>query len=318
MTKNKMKLQQSSTNEKSACSRNGEETLFTFMTNVIDRLIQLNQFGTAHNYKAAFQSFRKFRNGINLKLEHLDSVLIEDYQTFLKISGLTPNSISFYLRILRAVYNRAVERGFTKDQHPFKSVFTGMEKTRKRAIRITELKQIKSLDLRDNPSLNFARDIFLFLFYCRGMSFIDAAYLKKSDIRNGVLTYRRHKTGQRIDVKIIHQIGDFIERYSSSSTGLLLPIITQPDNNERRQYESALRKINRNLKIIGEKASLSIPLTTYVARHSWATLASTKGIPINIISDALGHESIATTQIYLASIDSSIIDQANEIVLNGL
>ena len=274
-----------------------ENTFFIFMENVIVRLSQLGHTGTANNYRAALGSFKRFRAHEDIPIGAIDHVIMEDYQAYLNAAGLAPNSTSFYMRILRAVYNRAVEQEPAIDRKPFRTVFTGTEKTRKRAISIGDIRRIKDLDLSRRPNLEFARDVFLFLFLCRGMSFIDAAFLRKSDIQNGVLTYRRHKTGQQLQVKIIRQI---------------------PGKDERKQYESALRRVNKSLKTIAEMAELPVTLTTYVTRHTWATIAKSKNVPVNVISDALGHDSVTTTQIYLASIDSSIIDNANELVVSEL
>lgn len=296
----------------------GENTFFIFMENAIERLRQLNHSGTAKNYSAALGSFKRFRNSEDIPIGSIDHILMEDYQAYLKSAGLTPNSISFYMRILRAVYNRAVEHELTIDRNPFRTVFTGVEKTRKRAISISDIKRIRDLDLSPKPNLEFARDLFLFLFLCRGMSFIDAAFLKKSDIRNGILSYRRHKTGQSLHIKVIRQIEEIINRYSNKDSPYLLPIITRPHCDERRQYETALRRINKSLKTIAGMVKLPIPLTTYVSRHAWASIAKSKNIPVNVISDALGHDSIATTQIYLASIDTSTIDRANELIIKDL
>ena len=295
-----------------------EVSFFTFLESVIVRLQQLKHTGTAKNYRAALGSFKRFRNNEDIPIEAIDQITMEDYQAYLKSAGLTPNSISFYTRILRAVYNRAVEQELTKDRKPFRTVFTGMEKTLKRAILISDIKRIRDLDLSLNSSLEFARDIFLFLFFCRGMSFIDAAFLKKTDIQNSILTYRRHKTSQVLHIKIIKPIKELIDRYSSKDLPYLLPIITRSNRNERKQYETALRRINNFLKLIANMVKLPIPLTTYVARHAWATIAKSKNVPINVISDALGHDSIATTQIYLASIDTSVIDKANELIIKDL
>ena len=168
------------------------------------------------------------------------------------------------------------------------------------------------------PDLEFARDMFLFLFLCRGMSFIDAAYLKKEDIRGGILTYRRQKTGQALHIKIIEPIKELVDRYSDKESPYLLPVITRPEDDVRRQYERALRRVNNALKTIAKKVRLDVPLTTYIARHSWASIAKSKNVPVNVISDALGHDSIATTQIYLATIDASTIDKANEIIVKDL
>lgn len=296
----------------------GEISLFPFMEDTIDRLRQLNRIGTANNYRAALGSFRRFLEDRDIPLETVDSVLMEEYQIRLKSDGLAQNSISFYMRILRAVYNRAVRLGLTADRRPFHTVFTGMEKTRKRAIPVSDIKRIRHLDLSSHPHLAFARDMFFFLFFCRGMSLIDAAFLRKTDISGGILSYSRHKTGQQLHIKVIRQIRDLLERYPSPGSPYLLPVITEPGNNERRQYETVLRRTNKALKTVGEMAGLSIRLTTYVARHSWATIAKTKNIPVNIISDALGHESIATTQIYLASIGTFAIDRANDLVTKDL
>ena len=295
-----------------------ENTLFRFMEDVIGRLRQLKHTGTAKNYLAALGSFKRFRDNEDIALNAIDQITMEDYQAYLKSIGLSANSVSFYMRILRAVYNRAVEQELTRNRKPFRTVFTGTERTLKRAISINDIKCIKNLDLSLKPNLEFARDIFLFLFFCRGMSFIDAVFLKKTDIQNGVLTYRRHKTNQVLHIKVIKPIKELIDRYSSKDSPYLLPFINYSVSDERKQYETALRRINNTLKIIANMAKLPVTLTTYVSRHTWATIAKSKNVPINVISDALGHDSIVTTQIYLASIDMSVIDRVNELIIKDL
>ena len=295
-----------------------QNTLFDFMQCVIQRLKQLNHIGTAHNYSAALNSFMRFRCGENISIDTIDKTLIEDYEAYLKTIGLTPNSISFYMRIMRAVYNRAIEQGIADDKRPFRNVFTGTEKTQKRAISLADMKRIRNLNLMLKPNLEFARDVFLFLFYCRGMSFVDAAFLRKSDVKNGTLIYRRHKTGQLLHIKIVKQISEIINCYSDKTSPYLLPILSESSADKRKQYESALRRVNNGLKEIGELLKLPIQLTTYVSRHSWATIAKQKNVPISVISDALGHDSESTTQIYLASIDSSVINDANDPIVSGL
>ncbi len=292
-------------------------SFFNFMESVILRHEQLNRKGTAKNYHAALESFRRFRLDEEIDIEDIDSTLMEDYEAWLRENHLAPNSISFYMRILRAVYNRAVAQGLTQDRKPFQTVFTGMEKTRKRAISFKEIKRIHDLELSSRPHLEFARDIFLFLFYCRGMSFVDAAYLKKSDISCGVLSYRRQKTSQLLHIRVEPEIREIIDRYSKQDSLYLLPLI-YPFGDERKQYESALRKINSNLKEVGRMANIDKPLTTYVSRHSWATIAKQKNVSLSVISEALGHDSETTTQIYLSSIDLATIDKANRLIINGL
>lgn len=295
-----------------------ELSFFNIMQKSIIRLLQQNRIGTAKNYSAALGSFRNFRCNEDIPIDAIDYAVMEDYQSYLRMKGLALNSISFYMRILRAVYNHSVESGIISDRKPFRHVFTGMEKTFKRAISIKNIRFIKDLDLSFKPNLEFARDMFMFLFYCRGMSFIDAAFLKKSDVVDNILFYRRHKTGQQLRIRMVPVIKDILDRYSDSQSPYLLPIITVSGKDGRIQYEAALRRINNGLRTIAKMLGMDTPLTTYVTRHAWASIAKAKNIPITVISDALGHDSIATTQIYLASIDATMIDKANEMIINDL
>ena len=161
----------------------------------------MGKIRTSETYTAALKSFSSFMKGSDILFGELSSDLLMEYEAYLKNRGNSPNTISFYMRILKAVYNRAVENGLTGQRNLFKSVYTGVEKTLKRAIHLNDIRRIKRLDLSLKPHLDFARDMFLFCFYTRGMSFVDMAYLKKGDIANGILTYRRKKTGQQLFIR---------------------------------------------------------------------------------------------------------------------
>lgn len=295
-----------------------QASFFNFMERAIERLRRLNRSATAKNYTSALHSFRLFKQNTDIGIEAIDHLLIEDYQSFLASTGITPNSTSFYMRILRAVYNRAVNGLHLTDRKPFRTVFTGTEKTLKRAVSSDYIRLLIELGLPRAHRLELARDLFLFLFLGRGMSFIDAAFLKKTDIRNGVLTYRRHKTGRMLYIKVTMQMKDIIDRHTDKDSPYLLPVITRPGTDERRQYETALRNLNKSLKTIAGMIKQPVTLTTYVSRHAWATIAKSKNIPIHVISEALGHESVVTTQIYLDSIDAAVIDDANEMIIQDL
>ena len=160
--------------------------------------------------------------------------------------------------------------------------------------------------------------MFLFSFYTRGMSFVDMAYLKKRNLHNGILTYRRKKTGQQLSIKWEKCMQDILDKYPANPTEYLLPVIISTQKDERKQYRSALTLTNRKLKTISDLVHSPYPLSMYVARHSWASIAKSKNIPISIISEGMGHDSETTTQIYLASLDSSIIDKANHRIINDL
>ena len=239
------------------------------------------------------------------------------YEAYLKTREVRMNTISFYMRNLRAVYNRAVEKGLTTQQYPFRHVYTGVDKTVKRAIPIKAIKALKDLDLATNSALDFARDMFMFSFYTRGMSFVDMAYLKKTDIKNGILTYRRRKTGQELSIKWEKCMAEIIAKYPENKTDFLLPIIKE-EGNERRQYDNALHLVNYRLKELSTMLKLQRPLTMYVARHSWASAAKAKNVPLSVISEGMGHDSEATTQIYLASLETSVVDKANKMILGLL
>lgn len=304
--------------EKFNSHANGQ-SLFGFMQDIIRQLKQLGKVRTSETYTAALASFMKFREGQDILLGEIDSDIMMLYEAWLKGKGICPNSTSFYMRILRAVYNRAVEKELTEQKYPFKHVYTGIDKTVKRAVPLKEIKHIKELDLTLKPHLEYARDMFLFSFYTRGMAFIDMAYLKKSDLKNGILTYRRRKTGQQLTIKWEKCMEEIVSKYKNAyNTEYLLPIIVNPLVDARKQYRNAIYRVNTALKDIAKSVGLSIALTMYCTRHSWASIAKTKNIPISVISEGMGHDSEETTRIYLASLDTSIVDKANSLIIKSL
>ena len=294
------------------------EYLFPFMQETIVQLQKLGKTRTAETYQSALASFMRFREEKDVLISHIKDNLIVAYENSMKASGLSSNTTSFYMRILRAVYNRAVKQGITKQKYPFQYVYTGVAKTRKRAVDISIVRRLAEMDLDRNPSAALARDMFLFSFYTRGMSFVDMAYLRKSDLSHGVLEYRRRKTGQNLFIRWEKCMDEIVSSYDNPSSFYLLPIITTYDTDERQQYINMSHKINRSLKSLGKKLGLPTPLTMYVARHTWANAARKKKIPISVISEGMGHTSEMTTRIYLSSLDADIIDRANKKILRLL
>lgn len=294
-------------------------SFFNFMAEAISKLKKDGRIRTSETYTTALNSFVRFRNGEDVMLDAFNQDLMESYESYLQVKGLVPNSTSFHLRILRAVYNKACERGLaTATANPFSHVYTGVEKTAKRAVDIGTIRRIKNLDLTTDKSADYARDMFMLSFYMRGMSFIDLAYLKKSDLADGAMTYRRHKTGQKLTVRWTKEMQDILDKYPMNATEYLFPIITSHTANPRSQYRNRHYTVNRHLKTVARRIGLKQPLTTYVARHSWASIAKSQGIPLSIISEGLGHDNEQTTQIYLATLDTSAVDQANDLILSAL
>ena len=291
----------------------------SFARQLIQELKKIGKRRTAETYTTALNSFLRFRGERDLLFEEVDSNLMVEYETFLKGINVCPNSSSFYMRNLRAIYNRAVERELTVQRYPFKHVYTGVDKTVKRAVPLKVIRRIRDLDLTLSPVLDYARDLFMFSFYTRGMAFVDMAYLKKKDLQNGVLVYRRQKTGQQLFIKWEKPMQEIVGKYPEDSfSPYLLPVLKYPFKDTHKHYRNVMSGINRNLKEIARLADISLPLSMYCARHSWASAAKGKNIPISVISEGMGHDSEATTQIYLASLDNSVVDKANASILSGL
>ena len=296
-----------------------EQSLFNFMQATIAHLKQMGKMRTAENYSYALKSFTQFRRGKDIPLSEVDADLMQLYEAYLQGKGAVRNTSSFYLRIFRAVYNRALEKGLTEQRNPFRHVYTGVDKTAKRAIPLSAIKRMKCLDLSLQPNLEYARDMFLFSFYTRGMAFVDMAYLRKKDLQNGTLSYRRRKTGQQLVIKWERQMQEIISKHpTDNSCTYLLPILKYPYRDTHKHYRNILSGINRNLKEVAKLAGITISLSMYCARHSWASVAKGKHIPLSVISEGMGHDSESTTQIYLASLDNALVDNANAQILKSL
>lgn len=296
----------------------GRPSLFAYMRQEVERHRDAGRQRTSEAYASAMRSFGRFRGGADMMLDSIDSPTMQAYEAYLLATGVVKNTVSFYMRILRAVYSRAVEEGLVEQRHPFRRVYTGIDRTAKRAIPLSAIRRLSQLDLTGSPVHAYARDMFMFSFYTRGMSFVDLAFLRKSDLDRGVLCYRRRKTGQLLAIKWERHMQEIVDRYSRESSGYLLPVIDPSRGNERRQYMSALFLVNRKLKDLGREMALGMPLTMYVARHSWASIAREQRVPLSVISEGMGHESETTTRIYLASLDTSVVDNANAMILGLL
>lgn len=297
-----------------------ENTLSTFIKSIIVQLQQNHQHCTARNYQSTLNSFMRFRGGEDMPLDMMDATIIQSYEAWLKNQSICRNTSSFYMRILRAIYNRAVEKNLVTQQHPFRHVYTGIDKTRKRAVDLGMIKSLKQMDLTGKQSQSFARDMFLMSFCLRGISFVDLAKLRKTDIRGGYLYYTRSKTRQSLCVKWEPIMQEITDKYKPQveSSEYLFPILSDDSTFNNNAYRNAQMRIGYNLKAIAKTLGLKENLTLYVARHSWATIARDSNVPVSVISEALGHDSELTTQIYLQSIQTSEVDKANASILGQL
>lgn len=304
-----------------------------YLRSEYDHQRQNGHICVASNYRSAANSFARFlktKGQKDMSFKKLTSLMIADYESWLQTNGLCKNTTSFYIRTLQSIYNKAVQQGLTEDRRPFANVYRGIAKTTKRAIAPYEVCRLKALDIRtalikkghtgkrlDNlqQQLAFARDIFIFSFCARGLTFVDLAHMRKSNIKGGMLAYVRRKTKQRIEVQIEVQMQEIINRHPSR-TEYLLPILTKTEGKETiyQQYRYALYRYNTHLEMLGELLG-GLKLTSYVSRHSWASAAHQQHVPLSIISQSMGHDSEKTTEIYLKSLECNIINKANHELL---
>lgn len=296
------------------------KTVFMFLQEQVVNKELMMRHGTARTYSNAYRRFKAFRNDVDLTFDQLTPGMIEHFEAWFIHRRLKQNSIRCYLRTLNTMFSKALEEGLLRNRNLFSRVHLSYVPTAKRAIGEKEMRMIAKLQLREGSTLALARDIFVFSYYMRGMSFVDIAYLRKTDLRNGMWTYSRMKTNQSLTVEWEEAQQRIIDRYTSKTkdSRYLFPVIKQEDGTEYEQCQRMQLNINRALKKIGERIGLKIPLTTYVARHTWASVARNVNVPVSVISVGMGHRSIKTTEVYLDSVDISRVNEANRMLIKRI
>ncbi len=293
--------------------------VLAFGAEVIEGCRRAGKLGTAKNYEKTMKSFGTFMGkSEDIPFRKMTEGLVVEYERWLSSRGVVRNSSSFYMRNLRSIFNKAAEAGASVHGNLFRRVYTGIDKTQKRAADEGLLLRLQGMDLRHSAALALARDLFVFSYYTRGMAFVDVSFLRKTDVRDGTITYVRRKTGQRMMIGLEPCMELIIRRYCSDTVDspYVFPIITSSDpETAYMQYRIALNYHNRKLKRLASLLGEPLNLSTYTARHTWATTARNHQIPISVISAGMGHTSEKTTQIYLAALDDSVIDVANQKIL---
>lgn len=276
----------------------------------IDRLRKEGRYSTAHVYKHAIRSFTRFCGSQSITFGEINRDTLKKYSNYLAASHLKPNTISTYMRMLRSIYNRGVDMRQAPYVHGlFRDVFTGVDTRQKKAIPIGELHTLLNEDPK-TEKLRRTQAVANLLFQFCGMPFVDFAHLEKSNLEQGLLKYNRMKTGTPMSIEILDSAQDAIaylcRKYSATHPDhpdYLFHILSgEYKRNEEgayREYQSALRRFNNDLKCLSRQLRIRSSITSYTLRHSWATTAKYRGVPIEMISESLGHKSIKTTQIYL-------------------
>lgn len=297
-------------------------TISEYFQQQINYLKGIGKVGTAGKYETCKSLLEQCNLG-KKRFEQVDLQYLQDFEAYMTRKGNSSNSLATSFSVLRAIYNKAVkQKVFAETENPFRQYNIGRfwKSTRKRAITKEDVRTIQLLVLPESTesySLSFARDIFLFSYCVAGINFKDIATLKYGDIQNGRIYYQRHKTGKELNSPILPQTRAILERYSkpyASPDDYIFPILDRHIHKSEQQICNRVHKVighvNANLKRIAEMAGLHVNLTTYVARHTFATVLKRSGVNIAIISESLGHSDLETTQIYLDSFENSQIDEA--------
>ncbi len=289
-------------------------TFTQFMAHVAVVLEKENHAPAAHVHRSALRSFKAFLNGQRTLFTDITPTLLKRYETWLSRQGKSRNTISTYLRALRSTYNRAVERGLARFvPRLFHQVYTGICAPTKRALTRDEVKHI--IEAEVPAELKQAQEWFSLMFYLRGMPFIDLAHLRPCDYDGCTLTYSRHKTLQMLQLEVPVEARSLIHPYTDSNDSpYLFPILQKEGEN----YASALRTLNKQLDRLARHVLPYRHITSYTARHSWATIAYHLGISVGVVSCGLGHTSIRTTESYLAPLAYKKIDEAHRMVLDAV
>ena len=292
----------------------------------IGRLRKEGRYSTAHVYKNALLSFSLFCGTFNVSFRQVTRERLRRYGQYLYECGLKPNTVSTYMRMLRSIYNRGVELGSAPYVHGlFRDVYTGVDIRQKRALPVSELRRLLYEDPKTD-CLRRTQSIAALMFQFCGMSFADLAHLEKSALDRNVLRYNRVKTKTPISVEVLDTAKEMIHRLRNSQPSrpdcpdYLFDILSgdkkRKDERAYREYQSALRRFNNHLKSLARALRLASPVTSYTIRHSWATTAKYRGVPIEMISESLGHKSIKTTQIYLKGFELKERTEVNRMNLH--
>lgn len=293
--------------------------LDAFIHSLSEGLLASGLFRKCEIYASAMRSVFRFCGNEFPPLDVLFTpVFLRDCESYLIRTCCSRNTISFYMSALRSINSRAVDAGLIPPVPGlFACVFTGIEVTRKRAILPETLSHIIVADLSDKPRLQPCRDYLLLAFLLQGMSFIDLAHLRKSDLQGDTIRYYRQKTSTLVEVAVLPDTLELLNRYAGSvhDSPYLLPLVTLTGKEGRRQYQSALHRQNRQLKELAAYLGIADNLTSYSARHSWATIAYHNDVEVSVVGQGMGHGTEQTTRIYLSTFSLDRLREANYITL---
>jgi len=296
-------------------------SFYKFTEEIIEEMKGAERFGYARSINDTLQVVRKFKKNKDFTFQQLNYIFLVQFENDCRGRGTTLNSIAVFMRTIKMIYNRAIKAGIVKQEHyPFAGYKIKTTKTKKRAVRRDVITLIENLNVPESSRIWHAKNYFLFSFYAMGINFADIARLKMNNLVDGRLEFTRQKTKKDYSIKISISIQNIINLYSENkhSEEYIFPILSQKELPEReyRQFIGKRRMYNIKLKEIAKLCGIESNLTSYVSRHSWATIAKHKGVPVSVISEGMGHGDVKTTEIYLDSFDKNVLDDFNEMITN--
>lgn len=300
--------------------KHSKKNFTAYMSSVTSRLYETERLGTAHVYQSTLNRIHDFMGGRPLTFDDITPQWLQAFQSYLLQRSLGWNTISTYMRMLRAVYYRAVDEGRAPFRpRLFKAVYTGTRVTVKRALDEQSLRRLKRC-IPSSPCLERARRLFMLLFMLRGIPFVDIAYMRRCDLKDNFLTYRRHKTGACLTVRVEPEARQLIHLLKSDDpdSPYLFPFVRDPGPQGYRQYTNALRRFNYQLKRLASQMEGEVKLSSYAARHSWATLANYHNFQPELICNAMGHSSVKVTETYFKRHTDDRIHEMNRSLLSSL
>lgn len=303
-------------------AKDNKSTFFQYAQKQIEELKKLNRIGTTRSYANVLREVKKFRNEVDLPFRELNYAFLKKFESYYLAKGLGENGLSVYMRGIRAIFNKAInDKLVEKESYPFEQYTIPSKPTRKRAISYDAIQKIVKLQFEPGEeSLAEARNIFLMSFYMMGAPFIDLAFLTRANMVDGRIQYRRRKTGKFFDIKVTDSLKAILDHYADGKKDneFLLPIVKRETLvDQYKDIQWAQKRYNKRLKLIGGKAGIQEKITSYVSRHSFASIANNMAIPVTAISEMLGHQRLTTTQVYLAGLQKDAIDQYNAKILSG-
>ena len=306
--------------EKVCVNRVNRKTVGDLFREHINSLTASGRKSYALSIKQLYNSMIEFNGHLDIPFAEMDIVWLRRYEAFLRRKGLAENTIGIRFRTLRSIYNVAIEEdAVSAELYPFKKLKVSKlhQETAKRALSKEDIERVLSYK-STNRYMRFPIDIFAFTYYCGGINFVDIAHLTKANIMDGRLIYKRQKTKKLIKIPLQPQAVALIEKYSSDDSQYLFPILSdfhKTDIQQANRIHKVISKVNERLKQMGNALNLPITLTTYVARHSQATVMKRAGVSTSVIREIMGHSSERVTQIYLDSFDNEQIDCAMKTLL---